>query len=71
MARERGEEDSFLQLLAVRTCHCRLFGDKEQTLNLQEAIQKENLEGWDLVSESEEDVDTHVCDSWQMRTHLR
>ena len=39
-SREVGEEDSLLQLPEARTFHYRLPGDKEQTLNLQEAIQE-------------------------------
>jgi len=63
MAREGGEEDSLLQLPKSRTCHYRLPGYKEQTLYLQEALQKKALKDtWDSESESEEEVNTaNVC----------
>jgi len=41
-----GEEDSLLQLPEARTSHCRLPEYKEQTLYLQEALQKEGFESY-------------------------
>ena len=43
MVRKGGGEDNVLKLPEARTCHCRVFGYKEQTHYLQEAPQKEGF----------------------------